>query len=111
MTAETIGKFETEVLFAVWSLGDAAYGVSIADRLEDCTGARPTIGKLYVTLDRLTQKGFLVDRTGEPTKERGGRRKRYFRITGVGQEVAARAYYRLAALADGLPLPVPGTWA
>lgn len=105
MTTDTIGKFEMEVLLAVWSLRDAAYGVSIADRLEEKTGARPTVGKLYATLDRLTQKGFLEGRMSEPTHERGGRRKRYFWITAAGQEVAAAAYNRLHALANGLPLP------
>jgi len=75
MTAETIGKFEMELLLTVWNLGDRAYGVSIADRLRDRTGASPTIGKLYTTLDRLDRKGFLEHWMGEPTKERGGRRK------------------------------------
>lgn len=108
MTAETIGKFEMELLFAVWNLGDRAYGVSIADRLRDRTGEEPTIGKLYTTLDRLDAKGFLDHRIGEPTKERGGRRKKYFKITGAGQAVAEVAYNRLVALAQGLPLPAGG---
>ncbi len=105
MTAETIGKFEMELLLTVWNLGDRAYGVSIADRLRDRTGASPTIGKLYSTLDRLDRKGFLDHRMGEPTQERGGRRKKYFTITGAGRTVAAAAYNRVAALARGLPLP------
>ena len=108
MTAETIGKFEMELLLTVWSLGDRAYGVSIADRLRDRTGASPTIGKLYSTLDRLDRKGFLDHRMGEPTKERGGRRKKYFKVTGAGQTVAAAAFNRMAALAKGLPLPTGG---
>ena len=108
MTAETIGKFEMELLLTVWNLGDRAYGVSIADRLRDRTGGSPTIGKLYSTLDRLVRKGFLNHRMGEPTKERGGRRKKYFRVTGAGQTVAAAAFNRMAALAEGLQLPTGG---
>ena len=105
MTNDTIGKFEMETLLAVWGLGDRAYGVSIGDRLKERTGQEPTVGKLYTTLDRLDAKGFLDHRLGEPTKERGGRRKKYFKITGAGQTVAAVAYNRIAALAKDLPLP------
>ena len=108
MNTETIGKFEMEVLFAVWNLGDTAYGVSIADRFFERTGASPTIGKLYSTLDRLDRKGFLDHRMGEPTQERGGRRKKYFKITGAGQTVAKVAFNRVTALAEGLPLPAGG---
>lgn len=102
----TIGKFEMELLLAVWNLGNRAYGISIADRLRDRTGASPTIGKLYSTLDRLDRKGFLDHRMGEPTQERGGRRKKYFKISGAGQAVAAAAFARVTALAEGLPLPI-----
>ncbi len=104
MTVNTIGKFEMETLLAVWGLGDRAYGVSIGDMLNERTGKAPTIGKLYATLNRLDAKGFLDHRIGEPVKMRGGRRRKYFKITETGQSVAAEAYNRLTSLAKGLPL-------
>lgn len=103
---KSIGKFEMEVLFAVWGLRDNAYGVTISERLTERTGQEPTIGKLYTTLERLTNKGFSESHLGEPTKERGGRRKMFFRITGLGKHAASIAYNRLVALTADLSIPI-----
>lgn len=105
---KSIGKFEMEVLFAVWGLRDNAYGVTIAERFGERTGQEPTIGKLYTTLERLTNKGLLESHLGEPTKERGGRRKKFFEITGSGQQAASNAYNRIVALTAELPIPISG---
>jgi PadR family transcriptional regulator, regulatory protein PadR len=81
-----IGLLEQYILQAVIGLHPNAYGVSIQDRLEEA-GYESSIGSIYAALDRLEEKGFIKTREGEPTKERGGRRKLYVTITAPGQRV------------------------
>lgn len=85
MKRKFLGEFEELVLLAVLKLGsDEAYGVSIAEAIEDATGKRVAVGALYTALSRLEEKGFLTSRLGEPTESRGGRAKRYFSVDGEG---------------------------
>jgi PadR family transcriptional regulator PadR len=78
-----LGQFEEIVLRAVLRLGEA-YGVPIRREIAERTGRNYTVGALYTTLDRLQAKGYLSSRLGDPTPERGGRAKRYFRIEAPG---------------------------
>ncbi len=70
---EFLGGFELLVLLAVIRLGDEAYGVPIADAIEESSGREVALGSVYITLDRLEAKGIVSSRLGEPTPERGGR--------------------------------------
>jgi PadR family transcriptional regulator PadR len=79
-----LGEFEQMVILAVLVLGDDAYGVTIRRELEERVGRSATRGALYTTLERLESKGYLTSRMGDPTPERGGRSKRYFRVTTAG---------------------------
>ena len=91
MKGERVGEFEELVLLATYGLGQDAYGVTIQQRLEQAIGRRATIGAVYAALDRLQRKGFLRSRVGGATHERGGRRKRFFKITTPGvQALQAR---------------------
>ena len=84
MSRATLGELEHIVLLAILRLGDRAYGVTIADEIRKCTDRDPAPGALYVTLDRLEDKGLVVSRFGDPTPERGGRAKRLFRVEVAG---------------------------
>lgn len=86
-----LGEFEELVLIAVLVLGDNAYGVSIRDLIEQETGRNVSFGAIYTTLDRLKNKGYVSSKQGEPTKERGGRAKRYFKIEGIGETALTEA--------------------
>lgn len=79
-----LGEFEELVLLAVCGLGEAAYAVPIQQRIETRTGRAATMGAVYAALDRLEQKGFLGSRLGAVTRQRGGKRKRFYEITGAG---------------------------
>ncbi len=79
-----LGQFEEYVLLAVMRLGTNAYGVTIRQAVDEATGRTNSIGAIYTTLERLEQKGFVSSRHGEPTAERGGRAKRYFKLEGAG---------------------------
>lgn len=80
-----IGEFEELVLLAVASLHEKAYGISIKELIEERTDRSISIGALHSTITRLEEKGLLKSWLGEPTQERGGRRKRYFEVTHQGK--------------------------
>ena len=81
---QDISKAEETVLLAIWRLKDAAYGVSIRGRIRQDTGKDYTYGTLYGLLRQLAYKGLIQKRLGDPTPEKGGRRKTYFELTRVG---------------------------
>jgi PadR family transcriptional regulator PadR len=79
-----LGSFELIVMLAVIRLGDDAYGVPISREIRERASRSVTFGSLYATLERLEHKGLISSELGEPTPERGGRAKRYFRATTKG---------------------------
>jgi PadR family transcriptional regulator PadR len=98
-----LGGFELLVLLATVRLGDDAYGVPIADAIEKSSGKRVSVGSLYLTLERLESQGLLTSRLGDPTPERGGRAKTYFRITGRGLKAVRQTQRTLVTLWTGVP--------
>lgn len=104
MSRETLGSFELMVMLAVIRLGDCAYGVPISQTIEEYTGRDVLVGSVYAALERLEDKGFVVSNSGEPTAERGGRAKRYFRPTAKGLEQVKEARTALIRLWRGLPV-------
>ena len=81
-----LGEFEHMILLAILRLGDEAYGMSIRDELEAQAQREVTRSAAYITLERLTKKGYLATRMGDPSPERGGRAKRYYELTAAGKE-------------------------
>src|SRR2546426_10060621 len=81
---EYLGNFELMVLLAVLRLAENAYGVTIAKELEEQTDREVVVASVYATLERLEERGLVTSSLGECTPERGGRAKRYFRITAAG---------------------------
>ena len=84
MKQRTLGAFEETVLLIILRLEDNAYGVTIRRTLEEVTECSSSFGAIYATLERLEQKGFIHAEQGEATLERGGRAKRYFKISATG---------------------------
>lgn len=85
MTAKSfLGEFEHMVLAAVVRLNEDAYGAAILAEIREQTGRRVPGGSLYVTLDRLEDKGLVTSRMGAPDRKRGGRPKRYVSATPAG---------------------------
>jgi PadR family transcriptional regulator, regulatory protein PadR len=81
---DRLGRFEEIVLLALMRLRENAYGVPIRREIAERTGRDVSFGAVYTTLERLERKGYVSSRMGEPTHERGGRAKRYFRIEAGG---------------------------
>ena len=95
-----LGTLEQIVLLAAMRLGDRAYGMTVRDEIEKRTGRAVSLGAVYVTLQRLEDKGLVSSRFGEPTAERGGRSKRYYRITDAGRDEHARLAAELGPRLD-----------
>jgi DNA-binding PadR family transcriptional regulator len=98
-----LGNFELMVILALIRLGDNAYGVPISEELEKRTGRDIAIASVYAALERLEGKGFVTSELGEPTAERGGRAKRYFRLTARGLKEVRETQRTLVKLWRGLP--------
>lgn len=97
-----LGELEQVVMLALMRTGREAYGVPVRDEVQRCTGRDLTLGTVYKTLERLEEKGFAESWTGEPTPQRGGRRKRYYKVTGAGRAALRQSLGALRRLAIGL---------
>ena len=83
---------ETAILVAILSLEKEAYGVGIKDHLSKFIHKKMSYGTLYSYLDQLFRKGLVSKALGEPTPERGGRGKIFYRLTGEGTAALKSAY-------------------
>jgi PadR family transcriptional regulator PadR len=92
------GANQREVVFLATLLHGERYGLEIRDDVEKRTGKPMPLGSLYVTLDRMVAAGFVTSRLGESEHDRGGNRRRYFKVTGSGIKA-----YNEAAQAIGVP--------
>jgi DNA-binding PadR family transcriptional regulator len=97
-----LGDFEQLVLMGVLRLGDDAYGAAIRQEIHTKSGRDVSINAVYTTLDRLESKGLLRSWTGEPTAQRGGRRRKFYALERAGIAALRHAYRAFTAMADGL---------
>lgn len=97
-----IGDFEQVLLFALLRLGDRAYGVSIRREIEARTGRQVAAGAVYTALQRLEARGLVTSWIGDATPQRGGRRKRHYRLEPRGARVLHEAYRHLRQMAHGV---------
>jgi PadR family transcriptional regulator, regulatory protein PadR len=103
--AHSLGEFEQIALLAILRLHEEAYGVSIRAEIAKRIGRETTPGALYTTLERLEEKGLVKSHIGEPTPQRGGRAKRYYKVTAAGVKAIARAQRAYRRLLDGIEIP------
>ncbi len=87
-----LGEFEELIMLTIGVLGDDSYGVSIKDEMQAQTGKKPSIGALHTALQRLEKKGMVESWEGGATHERGGRKKRYYRLTSMGRDALQSAH-------------------
>lgn len=99
-----LGEFEQLVMFAVVRLEDDAYGTSIRRELLERAGRDVSPGAIFTTLERLEARGLVTSNYGEPTQERGGRRKRYYRLRAEGRRALAASLDTIKRMARGLEL-------
>jgi len=87
----------------VSSLKNNAYGKTIRQQASQLLGKNVAIGNIYNTLDRLENWGFVDSKLVEPTPEIGGRIKKYYKITGIGELALEEAVSRCNRIASFLP--------
>ena len=99
-----LGDFEQLVLLGVLrlELRDSAYGAAIRQEIHARSGRDVSINAVYTTLDRLESKGFLRSWVGDPTPQRGGRRRKFYALRPAGVAALRQAYRAFTAMADGL---------
>ena len=100
--AQVLGDFEQLVLLGVLRLEDQAYGAAIRQEIHRRSGRDVSINAVYTTLDRLESKGLLRSWVGEPTAQRGGRRRKFYALRPAGVTALRHAYRAFTAMADGL---------
>ena len=98
-----LSRPEELVLLTLWKIRGEPYGVNIRKFLSEMTGKYWSIGSVYVPLDRLEAKGYLTSYLANPTPERGGKSKRYYRITESGLEQLREIQRVYAAFWDDMP--------
>jgi len=96
------GEFEQMLLLAVLRLGDGAYGAALMRELRRSAGRRASRGSVYVTLDRMEEKGWITSEPSEPRPERGGRPRRVVSVTPTGLRELRKARRALLGLWNGL---------
>lgn len=103
MGRTTPGEFEVLVLFAVLKLERVgAYGVTIREEIEARTERGVSTGAVYTALERLSERGFVSSEVGEPTAERGGRRKRLYHLEPAGIEALSESVRTFQSMSRGL---------
>ena len=97
-----LGELEQIVLLAVLRVGEGAYGVPVHEEIVQLAKRDLTLGTVYKTLSRLEEKGFVRSYEGDPTPQRGGRRKRCFAVTTAGRKSLESTFATLRRMAGGL---------
>lgn len=100
--APLLGEFEQVVLLSLLRLGNGAWGAAIRRDIQERIGRELPVSVVYVTLARMEKKGWVKSYMGEPTRERGGRRRRHYLIDTPGEHALGRSYRALRKLSEGL---------
>jgi DNA-binding PadR family transcriptional regulator len=100
---KAMGELEELILLIVGIMNGKAYGFGIIEELERRTGRSVAIGAAQTVLKRMEDKGWVTSKFGEATKERGGKRKRYYTITAKGRKIAAESRENRNSLWEAMP--------
>ncbi len=98
---------EEILLLAIWRLQKNAYGMAIREHVARVTGRTWSFGATYAPLNRLLRKELVTAIEGEPTPERGGRRKIFYELTSDGKQALMEIQKVNAAIWAGIPALSP----
>ena len=105
LPSTVLGEFEALLLLAVLHIterDEEAYGSTIRAEIESRSGRPAPRGSIYITLDRLEQKGLLTSRTGSTSAARGQRPRRLFTVTPAGLRAVKASVNVLVRMQRGL---------
>ena len=97
-----LGDFEQLLLFALLRLGEDADGVTLRREIESRTSRTVSAGAIYTAMERLESRGFVSSAIGKPTPQRGGKRKKFYRLEKAGARALRRSYDSLHEMARGV---------
>jgi len=97
-----LSRIEEIILLSIWRLGEEAYGMTIREEVIKATGKKWLLGAIYGPLGRLYKNGYVSTLKGDPTPERGGRSKVYYRLTRKGLEALREIQQVNAMIWDGI---------
>jgi PadR family transcriptional regulator, regulatory protein PadR len=100
--ASILGEFEMVVLLTLLRLGNGAWGAAIRRDIHERIGRELPVSVVYVTLQRLEKKGMVRSYVGDPSAERGGRRRRHYLIDTPGEHALGRSYRAFRKLSEGI---------
>lgn len=103
MKGTYLGEFEELILLTVGVLHANAYGLSVKTEVAEQSGRKVTLSAVHASLNRLEEKGFLESALGEASAERGGKRKRLFKMTNLGREALKASRNLRDQLWDQIP--------
>jgi DNA-binding PadR family transcriptional regulator len=109
MPRQFLTDFELMILLAILRVGETAYGVSIANEIEETGGRTVLLAALYTALDRLEENGLVTSTYGDPTPERGGRAKRFFKVSPKGLKAVKETQRAFVSMWSGIPQLKGGT--
>ncbi len=106
----TLGELEQLLLMALLRRGGEASGIDLREELAERTGRSVLPGAVYTIMERLRERGLVTSFTGGATPERGGRRRKYYRMAPAGEEALAAAYRQVERMADGIADRLRAYW-
>ena len=99
---KSLGEFEILILFAIVRLKNEAYGATIHREIEERTERSIAIGAVYTGLARLQKNGYVQAKVGDPTPQRGGRRKKYYLIQPAGARALNKSVHAYRQMTEGI---------
>ena len=102
MSTPILGEFEQIVMLALVRLGSDAYGATVCAEIEQRGSRGVSVSAVHTTLERLEQKGLVKSRLGDPTPQRGGKRKRHYEVAALGMKSLQASYRSIRSMADGI---------
>ena len=100
-----LNDLEQLVLLALLRLGEEAYGVPIRAEIEERAGRAVSMAAVYAALDRMRKNGLIESQMSEPLPERGGRARKFFRLTPAGAAALEEAREAMERMWDGIEVP------
>jgi DNA-binding PadR family transcriptional regulator len=97
-----LSTLEQRILLVILRQHPKAYGISIQDKLKEETGKDYSVGSIYAALERLEEKSLVNVRIGDPTFERGGKRKAFYTLTASGHSTLEQSLAIIEKLRHGV---------
>lgn len=102
MSSGRLGELEQLLLMALLRLDGEASGIDLREELEARADRSVLPGAVYTVMERMRDRGLVTAFTGDATPERGGRRRKYYRLSAEGERALAESYRQVRRLAEGL---------